>query len=56
MRQPFFPITKAIWLLVGRIDSSATGEACALGVVGMFLLALCFVVLHELTKPEKARY
>lgn len=40
MREQYFPITKAIYQLMGRIDPNAPGVACALGVVGMVLLAL----------------
>jgi len=40
MSEPFFPITKTIWQLMGRIDPSAPGIACALGVVGMAILML----------------
>ena len=39
MREQFFPITKMIWQLMGRIDPGAPGVACALGVVGMLLLS-----------------
>ncbi len=39
MREPFFPITKMIWQLMGRIDPGAPGVACALGVVGMAILS-----------------
>ncbi|HXG49496.1 MAG TPA: ABC transporter permease subunit, partial [Methylomirabilota bacterium] len=40
MREQYFPITKAIYQLMGRIDPNAPAVACALGVVGMMLLAL----------------
>ena len=39
MREQFFPITKMIWQLMGRIDPGAPGVACALGVVGMAILS-----------------
>ena len=39
MREQFFPITKMIWQLMGRIDPGAPGVACALGVVGMLILS-----------------
>ena len=39
MREHFFPITKMIWQLMGRIDPGAPGVACALGVVGMLILS-----------------
>jgi iron(III) transport system permease protein len=38
MREQYFPITKMIWLLLGRIDPNAPGVACALGVLGMGIL------------------
>jgi iron(III) transport system permease protein len=39
MREKFFPITKAIYSLVGRIEPNAPAVASALGVLGMLLLA-----------------
>lgn len=39
MREEFYPITKMIWLLMGRIEPAAASVACALGVVGMGILA-----------------
>jgi len=44
MREQFFPITKMIWLLMGRIDPNAPGVACALGVVGMAILTASLLV------------
>ena len=44
MREQFFPITKMIWQIMGRIDPGAPGVACALGVVGMFILAVSLLV------------
>ncbi len=38
MRDQYFPVTKQIWQLMGRIHPSAPSVACALGVVGMFIL------------------
>lgn len=38
MRDQYFPITKQIYQLMGRIDPSAPSVACALGVVGMAIL------------------
>lgn len=40
MKENFYPITKMIWLIMGRIDPNAAGVACALGVVGMAILAI----------------
>lgn len=38
MREQFFPITKMIYQLMGRIEPDAPAVACALGVVGMAIL------------------
>jgi len=38
MREQFFPITKMIYQLMGRIEPDAPAVACALGVVGMVIL------------------
>jgi iron(III) transport system permease protein len=38
-RDRFYPITKQIWQLMGRIDPGAPGVACALGLLSMGLLA-----------------
>ena len=38
MKERFFPITKMIYQLMGRLDPNAPSVACALGVVGMILL------------------
>ena len=48
MREQYFPITKMIWLLMGRIDPNAPGVACALGVVGMGLLTISLLVAGRL--------
>ncbi|NLH74853.1 MAG: iron ABC transporter permease [Verrucomicrobia bacterium] len=39
MREPYFPITKMIYQLMGRIEPNAPTVACALGVIGMLVLA-----------------
>jgi iron(III) transport system permease protein len=44
MREQYFPITKMIWQLMGRIDPNASGIACALGVVGMAILTLSLLI------------
>jgi len=44
MREQHFPITKMIWLLMGRVDPNAPGVACALGVVGMGILTASLLV------------
>ncbi len=38
MKQDFYPITKAIYHLLGRIEPDAPAVACAMGVLGMLLL------------------
>jgi iron(III) transport system permease protein len=44
MKERYFPITKMIYQLMGRIDPHAPSVACALGVVGMGILALSLLV------------
>jgi iron(III) transport system permease protein len=44
MREKYFPITKMIWQILGRIDPDAPGVACALGVVGMLILTVSLLV------------
>lgn len=39
MREQYFPITKMIYELLGKIEPTAPSVACALGVLGMFILA-----------------
>ena len=41
MKTESYPITKAIYTLLGRIDASAGFVASAMGVLGMVILALC---------------
>jgi len=48
MKEDFYPITKMIWLIMGRIDPNAAGIACALGVVGMAILSVCLFVASRL--------
>ncbi len=48
MREQFFPITKMIWQLMGRIDPGAPGVACALGVVGMLILSASLLVAGKI--------
>ena len=40
MKERYFPITKAIYQLMGRIDPNSASVACALGVMGMIILTL----------------
>ncbi|MFZ2641838.1 MAG: iron ABC transporter permease [Verrucomicrobiia bacterium] len=44
MKEAYFPITKAIYQLIGRVDPSAPSVACALGVLGMVLLAASLLI------------
>ena len=44
MRDQFFPMTKQIWSLMGRIHPSSASVACALGVVGMGVLVTSLLV------------
>jgi iron(III) transport system permease protein len=37
----FYPVTKAVYMLMGRITPTAPSIACALGVLAMILLAAC---------------
>lgn len=48
MRDQFFPITKQIWQLLGRINPSAPSVACALGVVGMAILTSSLLLAGRL--------
>ncbi len=38
MREQFYPITKMIYQFMGRIEPTAPSIACAMGVIGMFIL------------------
>ena len=44
MRQQYFPITKMIYDLLGRVDPNAPSLACAMGVVGMIVLGLSLLL------------
>jgi len=44
MKENYFPITKMIYQLMGRIDPNAPSVACALGVIGMVLLTISLIV------------
>lgn len=48
MREQFYPTTKVIWALMGRIEPGAGSVACALGVVGMLLLWGSFYVANRI--------
>lgn len=44
MKEQYFPITKAIYQLLGRIDPNSASVACALGVLGMIILSLSLLI------------
>lgn len=48
MRERFFPITKMIYELLGRIEPDTPAVACALGVVGMAILVTCLLFAGKL--------
>jgi iron(III) transport system permease protein len=48
MREQFFPITKMIWQLMGRIDPDAPSVSCALGVIGMVILTASLLIAGKL--------
>ena len=48
MKEAYFPITKMIYQLMGRIDPNAPSVACALGVVGMVILTVSLSVASKL--------
>lgn len=48
MKDTYFPITKMIYSLMGRIDPNAASIASALGVVGMILLTFSLLLAGRL--------
>jgi iron(III) transport system permease protein len=48
MKEKYFPITKMIYQLMGRIDPNAPSIACALGVIGMLILTLSLFIAGKL--------
>ena len=48
MKERYFPITKMIYELMGRIDPNAPSVACALGVVGMGILTASLFIAGKL--------
>jgi iron(III) transport system permease protein len=48
MKENFYPITKMIYQLMGRIDPNAPSVACALGVAGMVILSACLLLAARL--------
>ncbi len=47
MKEQFYPTTKTIWALMGRIEPGAGAVASALGVLGMLLLFLAFYIANR---------
>jgi len=48
MKEQFYPITKMIYQLMGRIDPASASVACALGVVGMAVLTVSLLAAGRL--------
>jgi iron(III) transport system permease protein len=48
MKENYFPITKMIYQLMGRIDPDAPSVACALGVLGMVILAASLLMAGKI--------
>ena len=48
MRERFYPVTKTIWALMGRIEPGAASVACALGALGMLILFAAFYTANRL--------
>ncbi|MDD2708631.1 MAG: iron ABC transporter permease [Verrucomicrobiae bacterium] len=48
MQERYFPVTKAIWSLLGRIEPGAASVACALGVLGMAVLFAAFYTANRI--------
>jgi len=47
MREKFYPITKAIYALLGRIEPNSASLASALGILGMVLLTISLLVASK---------
>ncbi len=48
MKEKYFPITKMIYQLMGRIDPNAPSVACALGVLGMVILTVSLLIAGKI--------
>ena len=48
MKEKFYPTTKTIWALMGRIEPGSASIACALGVLGMLLLLAAFYLANRI--------
>ncbi|MDB6055358.1 MAG: transporter permease, partial [Verrucomicrobiales bacterium] len=44
MKETYYPITKAIYQIIGRVDPTAPSLASALGVVGMLILTASLLI------------
>src|SRR5204863_6422971 len=55
MKEGYFPITKMIYQLMGRIDPNAPSVACALGVLGMLILTLSLLVAGRILGKKMGR-
>jgi iron(III) transport system permease protein len=47
MKEAYYPITKGIYQLIGRVDPTAPSVACALGVLGMLLLTVSLLIASK---------
>jgi len=47
MKERYFPMTKAIWALLGRIEPDSVSVASAMGILGMLLLAVSLVIASK---------
>jgi hypothetical protein len=45
---PFYPLTKAIYALMGRITPTAPSIACALGVIAMIFLGISLFIASKM--------
>lgn len=52
MQERFYPTTKTIYVLLGRIEPGASYIASALGIVGMILLGVSFYVANRFLRKK----
>jgi iron(III) transport system permease protein len=52
MQERFYPTTKTIYVLLGRIEPGASFIASALGIVGMLLLGISFFVASKFLRKK----
>jgi iron(III) transport system permease protein len=48
MKEQYYPLTKMIYTVMGRIDPNSPGVACALGVVGMVILTASLLIAGKI--------